>query len=71
MTTPPSLAGQGLFSCLPEHVIANYNAWLADDGTPAGLYAYLFWGAEYWMLRQQGGDRSYLQAFDRILELAG
>jgi hypothetical protein len=36
--------------------------------TPADLYAYLFWGAEYWLLRQQSGDARYLQAFARILE---
>jgi hypothetical protein len=36
----------------------------------ASLYAYLFWGAEYWMLRQQHADASYLQAFARILEQA-
>jgi hypothetical protein len=58
-----------MYSCLPEHVISNYNAcqgWFA--GQPASLYAYLFWGAEYWMLRKQGGDSSYLKAFERILE---
>jgi hypothetical protein len=32
------------------------------------LYAYLFWGAEYWVLRKQHGDPSYLHAFARILE---
>jgi hypothetical protein len=36
----------------------------------ASLYAYLFWGAEYWMLRKQCADPSYLQAFARILENA-
>lgn len=36
----------------------------------APLYAYLFWGAEYWVLRQQHADSSYLQAFARILEHA-
>ena len=35
------------------------------------LYAYLFWGAEYWMLRMQSGDPGYLQAFERILAKAG
>ena len=40
--------------------------------TAAGvtLDAYLFWGAEYWMLREQSGDASYMQAFARILESA-
>jgi hypothetical protein len=65
-TTPPSPSGQAMFSCLPEHVISNYNACV---GTSA-LYAYLFWGAEYWLLRRQGGDSSYLQAFARVLEVS-
>jgi hypothetical protein len=34
----------------------------------ASLYAYLFWGAEYWTRRDQDGDASYLQAFARVLE---
>jgi len=69
-TTPPSPPGRGMSSCLPEHLIGNYNDCLSVG--PAGaLYAYLFWGAEYWLLRQQGGDGSYLQAFARVLEMAG
>ncbi|HUY09788.1 MAG TPA: hypothetical protein VMW80_10150 [Candidatus Dormibacteraeota bacterium] len=32
------------------------------------LEAYLFWGAEYWLLRSSAGDDSYLRAFERILE---
>ncbi|MGD0005374.1 MAG: hypothetical protein ABSE06_14220 [Anaerolineaceae bacterium] len=68
VTTPPNPANQGMYSCLPEHVIANYNACM--DWYKASLYAYLFWGAEYWMLRKQGGDLSYLLAFARILENA-
>ena len=68
VTTPPSPANQGMTSCLPEHVISNYNDSLAAAGAPAGLYAYLFWGAEYWLLRQQAGDASYLHAFARVLE---
>ncbi len=67
LTTPPSPEHQGMFSCLPEHVIANYNACVGGDEAPASLYAYLFWGAEYWLLRNQRGDPSYLQAFERIL----
>jgi hypothetical protein len=69
VTTPPNPRQRGLFSCLPEHVISNYNSCLEGDGQTA-LYAYLFWGAEYWIVRQQGGDSSYLQAFERILEQA-
>ncbi len=70
VTTPPSPGGQGMYSCLPEQVIANYNACLGQSGSPNSLYAYLFWGAEYWMLRKQAGDASYLRAFQRILEAA-
>ena len=71
VTTPPSPANQGMASCLPEHVIDNYNACVTAAGAPGALHAYLFWGAEYWLLRQQAGDGSYLQAFARVLELAG
>ncbi|HLY31235.1 MAG TPA: beta-galactosidase [Ktedonobacterales bacterium] len=68
VTTPPNPAGQGMSSCLPEHVIANYNACMRwpQQGDP--LFAYLFWGADYWMLRQKSGDPRYLQAFARVLE---
>ncbi len=71
VTTPPNPANQGMVSCLPEHMISNYNTCLdRDTGQTGSLYAYLFWGAEYWMLRKQGGDASYLGAFARILEQA-
>jgi hypothetical protein len=59
--------GKAMFSCLPEHVISNYNVCMSV----LDLYAYLFWGAEYWLLRQQGGDDSYLQAFARVLTGSG
>ena len=69
VTTPPNPLNQGMYSCLPEHVISNYNTCLGRESGQAGsLYAYLFWGAEYWMLRKQGGDSSYLKAFERVLE---
>lgn len=70
VTAPPNPRGQGMASCLPEHIITNYNTcmrWSQQRGT---LSAYLFWGAEYWILRQQCSDPSYLQAFARILEQA-
>jgi len=71
VTTPPNPISQAMYSCLPEHLISNYNACLSQDAGQAGsLFAYLFWGAEYWMLRKQGGDLSYLQAFERILNQA-
>jgi hypothetical protein len=71
VTTPPSPRGQTMYSCPPEQVIANYNDGLGWDGPGASsLYAYLFWGAEYWLRRDRDGDVSYLQAFARILEEA-
>lgn len=69
VTTPPNPQYAGAFSCLPEHLIENYNQWLSPDGLDsAPLYAYLFWGAEYWVRRQQSGDVRYLNAFVRILD---
>jgi Beta-galactosidase len=68
VTTPPNPLGQGMCSCMPEHVIINYNQCLSWSQPGSPLYAYLFWGAEYWVLRKQTGDPSYLQAFSRILE---
>ena len=70
VTTPPNPSGQGMSSCLPEHLITNYNTCMRWSPPDAPLHAYLFWGAEYWMLRQQSGDPSYLHAFARILESA-
>ena len=70
ITTPPNPGKQGMYSCLPEQVINNYNNCMEWYGQEASLYAYLFWGAEYWILREQGMDASYLQAFARILENA-
>lgn len=68
VTTPPSPDHLGMYSCLPEHLITNYNTCMGWAGQQTPLYAYLFWGAEYWLLRQQNADSSYLQAFARILE---
>ena len=70
VTIPPNPYKQGMYSCLPEHVIINYNTCMRWSQQEADLYAYLFWGAEYWMLRKQCADSSYLQAFARILEYA-
>jgi hypothetical protein len=68
VTTPPSLAGRGMFSCLPEHVIENFNsAMRLGRNVPDGLWAYLFWGAEYWLKRRDQGDGRYLAAFARVL----
>ena len=71
VTTPPSPRASAMFSCRPEDVIDNYNRclrWARQAGFV--LDAYLFWGAEYWILRAQHGDSSYRQAFVRILERA-
>jgi hypothetical protein len=51
-----------------RQVIANYNTCMRWSRQEAPLYAYLFWGAEYWILRKQCADSSYLQAFARVLE---
>lgn len=71
MTTPPNPKVRVLYSCRPEHLIENFNAsmlWLRPPESP--LYGYLFWGAEYWILRNRSGDSSYLRAFTRIVEEA-
>ena len=68
VTTPPNPTDQRMFSCPPEQVIANYNACMRWGQPDTPLYAYLFWGAEYWLLRAQSGDPSYLAAFARIME---
>jgi hypothetical protein len=70
VTTPPNPSEQGMYSCLPEHVIINYNTCMRWSRQETSLYAYLFWGAEYWILRKQCADSSYLQALARILEHA-
>lgn len=72
VTVPPNPAGGRVAaSCPPERMIEDYarwKAWSALLGVP--LEAYLFWGAEYWVLRRNGGDPSYLDAFGRLLEEA-
>jgi hypothetical protein len=70
VTLPPNPDRHAVFSCRPEDVIRNYNAAMAWSKPTSPLYAYLFWGAEYWILRARSGDQSYLDAFDRILERA-
>ena len=71
VTTPPSVPGRGMFSCLPEHVIETYNsAGRLARGDARGLWAYLFWGCEYWMKRRDEGDSRYLAAFRRVLAAA-
>jgi hypothetical protein len=72
VTVPPSPPGRGMYSCLPEHMITHYNRCVRwSRRTPPGASGYLFWGAEYWLLRARQGDPSYLNAFGRILAGAG
>ncbi|MBV9580321.1 MAG: beta-galactosidase [Chloroflexi bacterium] len=62
---PPDPASGVLYSCSPEQMLQTYNAclrWTPD------LEAYLFWGAEYWLQREQSGDPSFLRAFGRVLD---
>jgi hypothetical protein len=71
VTTPPNPSDGAMYSCPPEQLVENYNrcmGWTREAAFPVD--AYLFWGAEYWALRAQSGDSSYLQAFARILEEA-
>jgi hypothetical protein len=70
VTVPPNPRRQASYSCPPEQLIRNYDTAMAWSPLGPALYAYLFWGAEYWVLRDRGGDPSYLQAFGRVLEQA-
>ena len=71
VTTPPSPQDLAMYSCLPEHLIENYSQCMRWNARGScALDAYLFWGAEYWVLRQQQGDPRYLRAFARVLERA-
>src|SRR5438128_4777329 len=60
-TVPPSPERRAPFSCPPERLIGNYNAAMGWSVKSDPLFAYLFWGAEYWLLRNQSGDPSYLR----------
>jgi hypothetical protein len=67
-TVPPNPVGRFPSSCTPANLVDNYNScmtWFRQ--AHVALDAYVFWGAEYWLLRQQTGDPSYLEAFQRIL----
>jgi hypothetical protein len=66
---PPNPPHHALYSCTPQNLIENYNTW-ANCAKCQPLYSYLFWGAEYWVLRWKSGDQQYLRAFARILERA-
>jgi hypothetical protein len=60
---PPDPRDGAMSSCTPERMLETYNACIRW----ADLYGYLFWGAEYWLLRERTGDASYLRAFARVL----
>jgi beta-galactosidase GanA len=66
VTTPPSPSGAAPYSCPPEMVVGTYRDCMAWAGA-APLWAYLFWGAEYWVRRARDGDGRYLAAFERVL----
>lgn len=67
VTVPPNSPGKSMFTCGPQHLIENYNTAISWSSRETPLYAYLFWGAEYWILRARSGDSSYLDAFHRVL----
>jgi hypothetical protein len=48
-------------------MIDTYNRCLGWSHAGPALEAYLFWGAEWWLVRERSGDPSYLAAFARIL----
>ncbi len=57
-----------MFTCGPHHLIENYNAAIRWSSPKCPLYAYLLWGAEYWILRAHLGGPQYLGAFERLLK---
>ena len=68
VTNPPNPQGRVPASCPPDRLIQTHNQCVrsaSDAG--ATVDAYLFWGAEYWLLREMCGDSSYLGAVDRVL----
>jgi hypothetical protein len=71
VTVPPSPRGHSMYSCTPELVIENYNrcmSWARE--ADFRLDAYIFWGAEYWIMRERSGDSRYLNAIARVLDEA-
>ena len=70
VTVPPSPGAGAMFSCRPADVIRNYDDAMSWSDANDPLYAYLFWGAEYWVLRRKDGDSSYMDAFRRVLDEA-
>ncbi|MBO0868095.1 MAG: beta-galactosidase [Micromonosporaceae bacterium] len=69
VTVPPNPRARAASSCPPERILQNYTDWLDwTHRTHTELSGYLFWGAEYWVMRAQQGDSSYLDAFVRALD---
>jgi hypothetical protein len=69
VTLPPDPGSDVSYSCPPDQLIDTYNRCLRATRHAGGsLDAYLFWGAEYWMLRRSAGDRRYLEAVGRVLD---
>ena len=67
VTTPPSPAGRAMYSCQPEDLIRNYSqAMRWAEGETFVLDGYLFWGAEYWLLRDR--DVRVVVELDVLLE---
>jgi hypothetical protein len=70
ITRPPNPTGVAT-SCPPERLITTYSlCQAAARAAGVELDAYLFWGAEYWLLRRASGDPAYLAAVERVLESA-
>lgn len=68
VTVPPSPDGRTPYSCSPERMLRSYRdwrRWAHRSGVELG--GYLFWGAEYWVMRDRNGDPGYLDAFARVL----
>lgn len=70
VTLPPNPGQRAMFSCRPADAIRNYNLAMEWSAPNAPIYAYLFWGADYWILRDRSGDPSYLQAIARVVAKA-
>src|SRR5262249_13930423 len=52
VTIPPSPHAGAPFSCPPERIVQNCSDWFEwAHRTGIELSAYLFWGAEYWVIR--------------------
>jgi len=57
-----------MYSCPPEQLVSNHNAAIGWSRRDDPIYAYLFWGAEYWLLSSEKDAISGLPAW--AVELA-